>query len=130
MDNLTWLPNSMLKDIKKPKVVFEPYSGQNYGGYYTHKSGILTIVEGVGSDSTIVHEFIHYLQEQRGKLPTKYNYHFGDYSDGYELSIKKYFLLNWWETEALYYENKLCNCEVTDYWVKHCIGKKTFESIT
>lgn len=130
MEQLTWLPNSMLKDVRKPKVRFEEYKYQNYSGYYTHNSAILTIVCDGYEESTIVHEFIHYLQEVRGKLPTKYVYHFDNFADGYDLSIRKYFALNWWETEALYYQNKLCKDDVSEYWVKHCLGLNLFNKIT
>lgn len=120
---LAFLPNRFKKDIKLPKVVFEPEADQNYGGYYEHNSGILVVVESDYVESTLLHEFIHYKQEVEGRLvPNEYSWTAS--LDEYDIAIQKYFTINPCEAEALYYEYKYTPNWYNEYWIKYCLNNE------
>lgn len=115
---LNWLPHSLFKGIPYPIVVFQEDKGQSYGGYYTHNSGILTIVEHEFVPSTIAHELKHYLQELSGNPPTPTNF---KVVGTYEQSIKNYFCSVISEFEALLFEYKYAKSWVNEWWLRKLV---------
>jgi hypothetical protein len=63
--DITWLPLSLRKGFDTPKVVYEEFTGQPYSGYYAHGSSTLVIVDSDRADSTIAHEYVHFLQYRK-----------------------------------------------------------------
>lgn len=89
MHDILWLPNRLLKGIEISKIIYEEYTGQDYGGYYTHGSNKLVVCdEEENIPATIAHEFCHYLQYFNGKLSKGSIWPEGD---NYEQSIHSYF---------------------------------------
>ena len=123
--DLSWLPNHLLKDITLPKIEFVPNSGE-YSGYYQHNSNTLFIVEGIENiESTIAHEFKHYLQEKDGYLTKKpLNWAILENALGYESSINYYFTHDYCEYEALLFEYKYAKCYYNDWWLRKLVWKK------
>lgn len=120
MNDLLWLPNSLLKNIKIPKITYEEDKGQDYGGYYTHGSNILVVVYNEEYNaSTIAHEFCHHLQYIEGRANhVQVSWETGD---NYEASIKKYFSTCWWEMEALLFEYKYAKTELNNWWLNKLV---------
>ena len=112
---LNWLPRSLFKGIKYPKVVYEEPNNQNYSGFYTLYTNTLTIVTSEVEDSTIAHEFWHYLQFLKyGKLPSsKFSI-----KTTYEQAIYDYFTNNPFELEALLFEYKQAKNWLNSWWLR------------
>ena len=126
MNELSWLPNHLLKDVTLPKVRYVDENNQSYGGYYTHKSKILTVVtyDEELIASTIAHEFKHYLQEVNGCLGNnppnwaKYESKFG-----YDKGIRNYFKYNKTEYEALLFEYKYAKDWCNEWWLRELVWR-------
>lgn len=120
--DINWLPNRYLKSIPDVRVIYEENTNQEYGGYYTHGSNILTVVEDEYTASTIAHEFRHFLQETKGLL--KPNPQQWKQVGTYEDSIHKYFWGDWLEMDALLFQYKYANDEYTDWWLNKLVLRK------
>ena len=124
--DLNWLPTSLFKGIKYPIVIYEEDIGQNYSGFFTHKTNRLTVVDNnEGLEGTIVHEFCHYLQDITVGLPdypyNSGNFKFSEYS--YEEGIERYFKSYWWEMQALLFENKIAKDWCNDWWLRKLVRR-------
>ena len=117
MCELSWLPLSERKQITLPKVVFEEYNNQNYGGY--QQGNTLVIVQNSESNipATIAHEYKHYQQEISGyKFPTNKLALFEKYS--YNKAIRLYFRTQKHEMEALLFQERVAKSTVGTFWLK------------
>jgi len=117
MNHLTWLPNSLLKGITPPKIVFEEFKGQPYSGYFLHATQKITVVEGYTEASTIAHEFCHYLQHLKGNIVAST----WKVEGTYEESIHKYFTTNKSEYEALRFEYKYAKDYLNEWWLRKLV---------
>lgn len=114
----SWLPLSIRKSIDTPQVVYEPHTGQRYGGYYITGSNKIVVVENPEANigSVIAHEYMHYLQYVRGS--TIGNSDISLFSKhSYNLAIHKYFRTAWWEMEALLFESKITPTQLNHFWL-------------
>lgn len=118
--DFNWLPNSILKGVKLPKIIYEEDTGQDYGGYYTFDSDHIVIVETDHISSTIAHEFRHYLQWD---TKIRYIMHGTSFNQGnnYELAIKNYFRDNIIEMDALLFEHKYAKNWLNDWWLRKLV---------
>tara|TARA_R110000851_G_scaffold142629_4_gene281333 strand:- start:191 stop:571 length:381 start_codon:yes stop_codon:yes gene_type:complete len=122
--DLTWLPNSLLKDLHSPpSIVYEPYVDQQYRGYYTHGTAKLVIVETDEEliQSTIAHEFRHMLQYFSGRPLESTS--FESTYENYEDQITKYFTNSWSEYDALQFEYKHSKNWLNEWWLKKLVHK-------
>ncbi len=118
--DLNWLPTSLFKGIIYPTVIYEDDIDQKYGGYYTHGTNELVVVEsGDTNASTIAHEFKHYLQHQKYKIPGS----IWKLTGTYEESIYRYFHSYWWEMEALLFEHKIAKDWNNDWWLRKLVRR-------
>lgn len=119
--DISWLPNSLFKDIKSPIVLYEPYSNQSYSGYYTHGTNKLTIVEHYEDTiaSTISHELCHYIQYMEGRINPKGSSF--EIVGTYEESIRTYFRTQKDEMEALLFEYKYAKNWCNDWWLNKLV---------
>ncbi len=126
---LSWLPLSDRKNIDLPNILWEEYTGQEYGGYYEHGSTNLVIVmrDERTVDSTIAHEFKHYLQYINGNSSingsdltvfSKYDYN---------TAITIYFKTQPHELDALLYEHKIARNYWNDFWLRGLINNKRIQ---
>lgn len=122
-DRLTWLPNSILKGIKLPSIVYENYSGQDYGGYYIQGTEELVIVYDIEEyiPATIAHEMCHYLQYIQGRSNNIQRPKWNTLGNTYETQIKNYFSLFWEENEALHFEYKYASNDLNDWWLNKLV---------
>ena len=116
--DLNWLPTSVFKGITYPKVIFEEDEGQDYGGYYEHGSGILTIVSSDTDASTIAHELAHYIQDIENRVGPGSCW---EVQGTYEDSINQYFWSQPTEMEALLFEFKYANNWLNDWWLRKLV---------
>lgn len=120
--DLGWLPTSVLKSISPPKIIMEEAIGQPYSGYYTQGSGKLVVVASNTEDSTIAHEYCHYLQYISGRemQGSVWNINNGE---TYEGSIHRYFTTYPWEYEALLFEYKYARNWLNEWWLRKLIWR-------
>lgn len=124
--DITWLPNSLLKDIPEVKVLYVEDVGQSYGGFYAYNSRILEIVYTDDTiytmESAIAHEFCHFIQEVEGRQdnsPIKWEIK-GTYAD----SINHFFHRSENEMEALLWQNKYAKDESSEWWLRKLVMKE------
>lgn len=121
-NDLTWLPNSLLKDIPEVKVEYEEETGQPYGGQYVYNSSILTVIysdEIMSNETTIVHELCHFIQETKGRVddnPIQWKVE-GTYGD----SINRFFWGSKNEMEALLWQNKYAKDQYSEWWFRKLV---------
>lgn len=121
--DLTWLPLSVRKNIELPRVEFEEWADQPYGGYY--QKGILTIVEHESTAAVIAHEFRHYLQDLNGTLGPGRRW--SDYAGhSYNKSIRHYFRSQGWEMDALIFQHKTAPTKVSKFWLQALVLPEKF----
>lgn len=117
--DITWLPISLRKGVEVPAVKFVELNNQ-YGGYYTPGTKVLVIAsdeEIDRTDSTIAHEYCHYLQYTKGLKKMGSNIDlFNKYC--YNEAIRLYFRTQDFEMEALLFEYKHAPSEVNKFWLK------------
>ncbi len=124
--DLTWLPNSLLKDIPPVKVIYEEKTDQDYGGMYYIGSNELRIVYSdcpyYTVQSTIVHEFCHFIQDISGRSDDEYiQWEIkGTYGD----SINRFFHSSPNEMEALIWQNKYVKDEYSEWWLRKLVMKE------
>ncbi len=120
--DLNWLPTSLFKGISYPEVIYEEDTYDNYGGYYTHGTNRLVIVEDSTVASAIAHEFRHYLQYINGFLEgskgSKWKIE-GTYED----SIHKYFTTQPTEMDALLFQVKHANDWCSEWWLRKLVRR-------
>lgn len=127
--DLEWLPLSERKGINLPKIVYEPFEGQNYAGYHQSGSGILTIVERSDTEThaIIAHEFRHYTQSLRALLPnTVASLSLFD-KFSYNKAIRIYYRESWHEMDALLFERKVSPTELNKFWLNACVLPKELD---
>ncbi|MCP4437528.1 MAG: hypothetical protein GY810_01040 [Aureispira sp.] len=117
----SWLPNSILKGVELPAIVYEELNNQNYGGYYTHGSKEIVVVTGEEEliPSAIAHEFCHYLQYNSGCIM-----HGSDFSaedTTYEKAIHNYFSYDSIEFSALLFEYKHAKNYINEWWLRKLV---------
>jgi hypothetical protein len=122
---LNFLPLSHRKGISMPKVVFEPFNNQGYGGYYL--PNIVVVVEPPPwafedkTDAVLAHEFRHHTQYVTGSCPSVYKGSSLDFSLDYEQMVTKYFKTYPHEMDALLYEVKYAKSEISDWWLRKLV---------
>ena len=121
--DINWLPNHLLKNIPDVKVIYEESVGQSYGGYYTYGSNEIVVVADGTEQSTIAHEFRHFLQYNKGLLKDEEG-SIWKMIGTYEESIHKYFWSYWWEMDALLFQYKYSKDEVTEWWLKKLVMRR------
>jgi hypothetical protein len=121
MNELSWLPNHLLKGITLPKIIYEDKKDQNYGGYYSNNTLMIVASEDFIA-STIAHEFKHYLQDLNNELPnTIASWNSYDKKFGYEKGISNYFKYNKYEYEALLFEYKYAKTDINEWWLRKLV---------
>lgn len=118
--DINWLPNHLLKDIPDIKVVYEEDNNQQYGGYYEMGSSILTIVESETMQSTIAHEFCHFLQDAKGYEAEEYK-QWKSMRGTYNERIYEYFTSQLHEMDALLFEYKYAKDYLNDWWLNKLV---------
>ena len=119
-----WLPLSDRKNITIPKVIVEPFSYQQYGGYCEPAKSIIVVVEHPTTDipAALAHEFRHHIQYEL-------NQHRSSVSSvmledaSYEDMIHHYFTTQPHEYDALLYEYKYAKSDLNDWWL-NCLTKE------
>lgn len=119
--DLNWLPTHMFKGITYPTISFEPDINQSYGGYYTHGTGHIVVVEDEDTlISIIAHEFRHYLQDLNGiSVATDFQI-----VGTYEESIASYFRNIPTEFDALLFEYKYAKDACNEWWLRKLVLDK------
>lgn len=122
-ERLTWIPLSERKGIDPPRVIIEPYTGQNYSGYYNTGSSTLVVVdreaEGQATIASIMaHEYRHYVQDVTGTFDLSAGSDvtmFDKYC--YNTAIRKYFREQPFEMDALLFQAKVACDKLTKFWL-------------
>lgn len=126
--SINWLPLSVRKGLDTPKVLYEPYIGQPYGGFY-HNNIILVVVHDEKYiPATIAHEYKHHIQRHTGKnfiVPNDVLAEFSKFS--YNKAIRNYFRRMWWEMEALVFQEKYAPTEVGKFWLQGLVLPQRFD---
>lgn len=113
--DFNWLPNSLLKGITLPQLIYDPEYEANCGGCY--QKNVIIIKECDEPANIIAHEFQHYLQDMAGMLtePVSWQETYEAANCDYEAAITKYFQ-QWHEYDALRFEFKVAPTELNEYW--------------
>ena len=120
--DLTWLPNSLFKDLPTPIIIFEESADQSYSGYYTWGTTEIVVVEDEEMiPSTIAHELCHLIQYWTGKHIDETS--FESTYDNYEEQIHKYFTTSTSEYEALLFEYKYSKNDVNEWWLRKLVHR-------
>jgi len=119
---LSWLPNSLLKDIILPTVIIEENKGQNYAGFYRKEENLIWLsYDEKLLPGYIAHEFMHHLQHLRGSIhPLSLRLDFKTYNT-YDKNINIYFNSQWWELEALLFEYKIAKDYLNEWWLRKLV---------
>lgn len=123
--DFSWLPNSVLKNIDLPRIVFEPKSGQAYGGYYDTTIKTIVVVEEEDCQAAIAHEFMHHIQSTKVTLKGGGLDLFQKFS--YNKAIRHYFRSMWWEMEALLFEAKVASGPNNKFWLHGLVLPRTLD---
>lgn len=117
MNELSWLPLSERKNITLPKVIFEDYCGQGYGGYQWENTLVVVLEDEENIPATIAHEYKHYLQYTNGIIfpPSRIGL-FKKHS--YNKAIRMYFRSQRHEMEALLFQERVAKSKVGAFWLK------------
>lgn len=110
----SWLPNSLTKGVKLPKIEYEPINF-NYGGYYDGEKIVVVENEECIVAATIAHEFKHHLQAQNKRKLKIVSF---DTECDYEISVRKYYRSSWSEFEALMFEHKYAKNWCNDWQLR------------
>lgn len=116
--SINWLPLSHRKNISSVKVVYEPYNGQNYGGYYIVGSRKLVVVETEDIQASIAHEFRHHIQYELNTHPSVILGSVFNSKLPYKVAIAQYYKLYTHELDALLYEYKYAKNYINEWWLK------------
>lgn len=126
--SITWLPLSVRKGLDTPKVVYEPYVDQPYGGFYRDNMILVVVHDEKDAAATIAHEYKHHIQRHTGKkftVPNNVLDGFSKYS--YNKAIRNYFRQMWWEMEALVFQEKHAPTEVGKFWLQGLVLPQRFD---
>jgi hypothetical protein len=108
-----------------PKVIIEPYIGQNYGGYYS--DNCIVAVETDNIAAALAHEFRHFLQDYYGHTLVAINIRDSDMEYyNYNRFIRKYFHSSWSEMDALQFERKIAPSPLNKFWLEGLVLPKFF----
>lgn len=122
-ERLTWIPLSERKGIDPPRVVLEPYTGQNYSGYYTTGTKTLVVVDresdGQSTIATIIaHEYRHYVQDVTGLFDITNGSDVSMFDKHeYNTAIRLYFRKQPHELDALLFQAKVACDKLTKFWL-------------
>ncbi len=117
MNELSWLPLSERKNITLPKVIFEDYCSQGYGGYQLENTLVVVLEDEENIPATIAHEYKHYQQYINGIIfpPSRIGL-FKKHS--YNKAIRMYFRTQRHEMEALLFQERVAKSKVGSFWLK------------
>lgn len=122
--SLNFIPLSNRKGIPTPKVVFVPYTGQNYGGYYAYDNRLVIVErDEKRTPATIAHEFRHHEQLYRNQFSCRKGsktYHHLPY----EQMIRNYFRSQAHELDALLFERKIAPDDTNEQWCNEYVFPK------
>ena len=120
--SLTWLPLSHRKGITLPKIIFEEWAGQNYGGYYDGRIVVVANPEWEEEiPSILAHEYRHHLQVELNTYSLSVNPSYIRTDLEYEKQITWYFRTFTHEYDALLYQDKYARSETSHWWLKHLV---------
>lgn len=117
--SITWLPLSVRKGLDTPKIVYESYTDQPYGGFYRNNMILVVVRDEKDIPAIIAHEYKHHIQKHTGNkfiVPNDVLEGFNKYS--YNRAIRNYFRRMWWEMEALVFQEKYTPTEIGRFWLQ------------